>query len=165
MTLRELIHHVMDRGYFNKTVAFLHTVNDTFKDRKMEEVYSAYTNAIRELIELPGSEELEGWTIIVDSEEQDGEEYSDVYLADDQEGKAAMDFIDWIDIIDLPINDRISRELSEKLGHVLYEITWWGFTRSSVNQQREELEIKGEDAVVEFSSISAIWMEDQEEDE
>jgi len=139
----------MDRGYFNKTVAFLHTVNDTFKDRKIEEVYTAYTNAIRELIELPGSDELVDWTIVVDSEEQDGEEYSDVYLANDQEGKVAMDFIDWNDIIDLSIDDRISRELSEKLGHVLYEITWWGFTRSSVNQQREELESQA-DNTIEF---------------
>lgn len=137
----------MDRGYFNKTVAFLHTVNDTFKDRKTEEVYAAYTNAMRELIELPGSDELVDWTIVVDSEEQDGEEYSDVYLANDQEGKVAMDFIDWNDIIDLSIDDRISRELSEKLGHVLYEITWWGFTRSSVNQQREELEEQADDTI------------------
>jgi len=151
MTLRELLHHVMDRGYFNKTVAFLHTVNDTFKDRKMEDVYTAYTNAIRELIELPGSEELDGWTIVVDSEEQDGEEYSDVYLSNDNEGKVAMDFIDWNDIIDLPINDKISRELSEKLGHVLYEITWWGFTRSSINQQRDELEEVGDSELIEFS--------------
>ena len=151
MTLRELLHHVMDRGYFNKTVAFLHTVNDTFKDRELEEVYTAYTNAVRELLELPGSEELEGWTIVVDSEEQDGEEYSDVYLSNDGEGKTAMDFIDWNDIIDLPINDKISRELSEKLGHVLYEITWWGFTRSSINQQRDELEEASEGELIEFS--------------
>lgn len=156
MTLRELLHHVMDRGYFHKTVSYLHTVNDTFRDRDVGEVFSAYTNAVREIIELPGSDELDGWTIIVDSEEQDGEEYSDVYLSNGKDGKVAIDFIDWNDIVDLPIDDRISRELSEKLSHILYELTWWGFTRSSINQQREELEEQSKDKLIEFP-LSGLW--------
>ena len=52
-----------------------------------------------------------------------------------------MDFVDWNEIIDLKINDKVSRELSEMLAHVLYELSWWGFTNQSITDQRESAEI------------------------
>ena len=139
MTLRELINYVMDRGNFHKTVSFLHVTNTTFKERNIHDVTHMYSNMVSELLELPGSDELEKYTIVVESAEQDGEDFIDTHLIDSDLNRVAMDFVDWNDIIDRKIDDKVSRELSEMLAHVLYELSWWGFTNQSITEQREEL--------------------------
>ena len=149
MTFRELINHVLDRGYFNKTVNYIHAVDVNLKDKNIDVVFKSYTDVTRELLELPGSGELDGHYIHVDSVVENDTEYSHVTLFDDNE-HYAMDFVDWNDLIDLPIKDKTSTETSEMLAHVLHEITWWGFTRSSVTQQGEELLKSQNEDTIEF---------------
>lgn len=149
MTFRELINHVLDRGYFNKTINYIHAVDINLKDKGIDAVFKAYTNVTRELLDLPGSNELDGHVIHVDNVMEDGVEYSHVTLFDDNE-QYALDFVDWNDLIDLPIKDKTSTEVSEMLAHVLHEITWWGFTCSSILQQGEELLKSGLENTIEF---------------
>jgi len=142
----------MDRGNFHKTVTFLHATNTTFKERGIHDVTHMYSNMVSELLELPGSEELEKYTIVVESADQDGEDFTDTHLIDEDLNRVAMDFVDWNEIIDLKINDKVSRELSEMLAHVLYELSWWGFTNQSITDQREELlEQSRPENLIEFS--------------
>ena len=133
MTLRELIHYVMDRGLITKTFTYIHQVNSAWHDKPIIEIHRAYTNVIRDLLESPGIEKPTG-KIVVDYTIQDNEESTDVYLVDDTGERCALDFTDWNDLIDLPVDDKISKELTQMLGHVLYEITWWGFTNESIRQ-------------------------------
>lgn len=149
MTLRELLNHVMDRGVFSKTVNYIRSVDDNIGEKPIDDVFHGYTNAARELLELPGDDKFNDHQIVVDCVIENGQEYSNVLLTDGQTNYA-MDFMDWNELIDLEIKDKTSRELSEMLAHVLYEITWWGFTRESVNQQREELEQVKDDDLIEF---------------
>ena len=153
MTLRELINYVMDRGNFHKTVTFLHTTNTTFKERSIHDVTHMYSNMVAELLELPGSDELSNYTIIIEPAEQDGEDFIDTHLIDSEGNRVAMDLVDWNEIIDLKINDKVSRELSEMLAHVLYELSWWGFTNQSITDQREELieQSENRENLIEFS--------------
>lgn len=157
MTLRELIHYVMDRGLITKTLTYIHQVNSTWHEKPMAEIHRAYTNVVRELLDSPGKEDTT-YKIVVDSNVQDGEDLTDVYLIDVNGDRCALDFTDWNDLIDLPIEDKISRELTQMLGHVLYEITWWGFTNESIRQQREELIQMSEDTdnLIPFEGLSAI---------
>ena len=149
MTLRELINHVLNHGNFNKTVNYIRQVDQTIGDKPIDDVFHAYTNATRELLELPGDPKYIDHEIVVESVVENNEEFSKVTLHDG-ETTYAIDFMDWNELINLEIKDKISRELSEMLAHVLYEITWWGFTRESVNQQRKELEDVDKDDLIEF---------------
>lgn len=149
MTLRELINHVLNHGNLNKTVNYIRQVDKTIGDKPIDDVFHGYTNATRELLELPGDDKFKDHEIVVESVVENNEEFSKVTLHDGATAYA-IDFMDWNELIDLEIKDKISRELSEMLAHVLYEITWWGFTRESVNQQRKELEDIDKDDLIEF---------------
>lgn len=150
MTLRELINHVLNRGAFAKSVNYIRNVDDIIQQKPIDNVFTAYTNAARELLELPGDDKYKDHVIVVDSMVQDGAECSHVTLFDGDE-HFALDFMDWNELVDLEIKDKISQELSQMLAHILYEITWWGFTRESVKQQREELENMDRDNLIEFN--------------
>lgn len=138
MTLRELIHFIMDRGLATKTIGYIHETDPRWKEKPVEGVFRSYTNVLRELIELDGGCELEGYMIIVESNSQDGEEFTDVYLCNGED-KWSTSFVDWNELIDLPVQDRISAEITDILAHVLYDITFYGFTRKSVMDSSEEL--------------------------
>ena len=114
-----------------------------------------YSGVIRELLDVTPDDELHDHVIVIkQAYDQNNNEYIDVHLENTQDGTTtAIDFIDWAKIIDLPIHDDISREVTQMLAHVLYELTWWGFTRESVRQQGDELIQMAQDKhnLVEFS--------------
>lgn len=148
MTLRELINHVLDRGKFQKTIGYIHNTDSRWREEAVDRVYKSYTNAARELVELPGDDELEGHVIVVDSNVQDDEEFTDIYIQCGED-KWGTSFIDWNSLIDLPVDDRISLEVSEILAHVLYDITFWGFTRKNVLEAGDSLSNSDKTDVVE----------------
>ena len=149
MTFRELINHVMNRGNLSKCINYIRSVDSDINDKHIDTLFNRYTNTVRELIELPGSDTYTGHTLCIESLIDDDHETSRMYMTDGKD-KWAIDFIDWNDLIDLPIKDAISTEVSEMLGRVLYEITWWGFTRSSVLQQGQELSNIDKDNLIEI---------------
>lgn len=138
----------MNRGMLPKTINYIRNVDEIIAAKPIDNVFKAYSNAVRELIELDGCDMYENNTIIVEPQVIDDVEYSHVYLSDGTE-TWAMDFTDWNGLIDLQIDDKISVDVSEMLAHVLYEITWWGFTRESINQQARELEDLDKDNLIE----------------
>ena len=147
MTLRELIHFVMDRGKSTHTIGYIHTFDPRWKERPIDDVFHKYTNALRELLELSGCDELEGHSIVVEGNVQDGEEFTYVYIGNGDD-KWSTSFVDWNELIDLPVVDMTSVELTEMLAHVLYDITFYGFTRKSVMDSAESLhEVMKEDTI------------------
>ena len=150
MTLRELIECVTTKGFFNKTVTQLQILHGDHPDT--QQVIRKYRNVVDQMLDLPGDDRLNDHTIVIDSGvDAANNEYIKVYLRCGQDNTWGVDFIDWNELIDLPIQDKISNELSGMLAHILYELTWWGFTRESVNQQRTELENVSKDNIVEFN--------------
>ena len=145
----------MDRGYMHKTMMCLSTLSKDYTDDKIPYMVEKYSGVIRELLEVDPDDELHDHVIVIkQAYDQDNNEYIDVHLENTQDGTTtAIDFIDWAKIIDLPIHDDISREVTQMLAHVLYELTWWGFTRESVRQQGDELIQMAQDKhnLVEFS--------------
>jgi len=65
--------------------------------------------------------------------------YVDVHLEHDGT-TFAVDYIDWTRLIDLQIRDDIGLQAHDILAHILWEITFHGFTNSKVKQSRETLE-------------------------
>lgn len=145
MTLRQIVDHVVARGQFHKTVSHLHHLGDeAWPGKKLADVETAYIKVAAELLELPGSEILEGHHIFVDQQVFEDTQQIHVVIKY-QEETSAMDFIDWNDLVDLEVKDNISVEITEVLAHVLYEITFWGMCRDSINQQRVDMEKASED--------------------
>jgi hypothetical protein len=134
-------------------------MNSDWKERRVDEVTSTYRRVVDEITDLPGSDNLSGTRIVVDQVSADGVSHIDVYIKDDKDERWGIDFIDWNDLVDLKIEDRISNEVSEMLAHILYEITWWGHTRKSVNDQGMQMVREAEDAdnIIEFSLSGVDW--------
>lgn len=156
MTLRELINHVTTRGFFNKVGSHLQAMNSDWKDRDITEVTRSYRNVVDEIVDLPGGDDLIGHVIVVDQVNEDDVSYIDVYMQDEQGDRWSIDFIDWNELVDLKVDDRISNEVSEMLAHILYEVTWWGRTRRSITDQADELlaEAQDKDNLFAFSLSS-----------
>lgn len=156
MTLRELLHFVMDRGSFTKTISFIHETDSRWHkdDVPIDKVFRSYTNAARELLELDGGCELDGYSIVIEGNVQDGEEFTDVYLSNGDD-KWGTSFVDWDELIDLTVDDRTSVAIHEILAHVMYDITFHGFTRKSVIDAGEDLRSipEGDTIVFDLSSF------------
>ena len=156
MTLRELIDHVTTRGFFNKVGSHLQMMNSDWKDHDITEITKSYRKVVDEIADLPGGDDLTGHVIVVDQVSADEISYIDVYMKDEQGQRWRIDFLDWNELVDLKIDDRISNEVSEMLAHILYEVTWWGRTRRSVTDQGKELlaEAQDKDNLLMFSLSS-----------
>ena len=152
MTLRQLIDHVVSRGNFHKTITHLYHLGNTVWENNTEaDVEKRYLKVVAELSDLEGTDTYAGDHIHVRSNVFEGQEQIDVVLCDDT-NTTAMDFVDWNDIIDLQVKDDVSREISEMLAHVLYEITWWGMSRNSINEQAKEMvdEVANKNNLISF---------------
>lgn len=128
-------------------------MNPEWKERDTEDIISTYRRVVDEIADLPGSDALENATIVIDQVSADSVSYIDVYIKDADDARWGIDFIDWNDLVDLKVDDRISNEVSEMLSHILYEMTWWGHTRQSINDQAQDLldQANDIDNLIEFS--------------
>lgn len=52
----------------------------------------------------------------------------------------AVDYVDWTWLIDLHVRDDIGLQAHDILAHILWEITFHGFTNNKVKNSRETLE-------------------------
>lgn len=131
-------------------------MNSDWKDHDITEITKSYRKVVDEIADLPGGDDLTGHVIVVDQVSADEISYIDVYMKDEQGQRWSIDFLDWNELVDLKIDDRISNEVSEMLAHILYEVTWWGRTRRSVTDQGKELlaEAQDKDNLLMFSLSS-----------
>lgn len=154
MTLRELLEHVISHDLFGECVTFLHSINDEWNGKEFDALFKSYSNVANELTDLPGDDELEGHQIRlqdVTSEIQSiKESYIDVHLYDG-ESPWSIDFVDWNQLIDLPVDDQTdTRSLTTRLAVILYEMTFWGRTRHGVLHEAETLK-NVNDNIIPFS--------------
>ena len=108
----------------------------------VDHVSAKYTQASQEMMELPGLPGCEGHTIkiVKDIDSTDKETYYDIQLYDPETKQVySVAYTDWADLIDLEIACDDKVELLEQLGHILYELTFYGFSRDEVAKARAEL--------------------------
>ena len=147
MTLRELIqeHIRLEQtglNIFDKLAKHITNIHPEWSEKK--DVLKTYTRVAKEIEDLPGDDELKGHVIVIDDVEntlfEKTESWVDVHLLDSEGDKWSLDMTDWNGLVDLEIKDNTSRTLSEKLAHILYEITFWGTTRAAVIHESRQLE-------------------------
>ena len=160
MTFRELINHVMNRG------ASLHVyaaISDThYKGEHLNEVCDKFTCVIRELLNLPEgpvSDHINNdfYLRLKNVSFLDGSDGPDVVLYDSAEDKEyACDFTEWVDLIDLQVEDKIGLPLDSILAHILYEITFWGWNVDQISEERNKMIIASDEATEEITSLSGL---------
>lgn len=145
MTLRDLIHAVMDTGNWNKVTSIIYDTYYTENDSR-EAVDSSYMSALAELIEMPHDKQhtqivIEQTTTLVPGRDHDTtiEKYINVRLYEPDEGACSTSYVEWTELIDMAVVDETDSNMNEQLAHILYEITFHGFSNESVKQAAAEL--------------------------
>jgi len=63
---------------------------------------------------------------------------SDKYIHSEVEDEIySFDFIEWRDIIDMEILKTVKISDIECLAHILWEITFWGFSEEEIEKQKQ----------------------------
>lgn len=145
MTLRDLIHAVMDTGNWNKVTSIIYDTYYTENDSRSA-VDGAYMNAFAELIEIPVNKQdtqivIEQCTTVIPGRHDDEtiEKYVNVRLQDPKEGPCSAGYVEWTELIDMTIVDETDSNMNEQLAHILWEITFYGFSNQSIKQAAAEL--------------------------
>lgn len=149
MTLRQLINAVMETGNINKVTSIIYdTYYQETDDRQVCD--QMYIGVVRELIEIDGDDQLSvnhdmlihEHTSMTTNKQPDGfvEKYVDVCLTEhDSNETFAIDMIKWSQVIDMNINNKDNFSMFDQLAHVLWELTFHGFTSEQVDHERDKL--------------------------
>ena len=140
MTLRELIEYVYDNDL--DTDLFTSIYNNYYTNKKftLPDVIQRYSESIREIIELPEFNNMD-YHILVESENSDGENWVDVSLIDTATNETlSVDYVDWSELVDLLIEDRVGLCHYDRLAHVMWELTFHGFSREEIKENALDLE-------------------------
>lgn len=132
-TLRELVATVG----LEEALSYLRRWHPTqVSDRDLR---AAYEGVVAELVSLPlrpphaqGNDDL----VALKVRRRDHREV--VGVANDG-AEYALDYVDWAELIDLPVWYEPPMTTAEALASALWEITFYGFSRAAVNARREEL--------------------------
>ena len=138
MKLLDLANNVMNHGDFHKTVMCLAQTHH--QDTSVQQVYMIYTDVMRELLESDANDKYADHQLVLDDvvDEDTHEEYMDVTLKK-QDETWAIDFIPWGDLLCCEVVDNVGMDTSNLLAHILWELTFWGWTNSDVQEQANTL--------------------------
>lgn len=161
MTLRELIQEIIKLDEFENLASNIIDIHpDWGKSKKYDQVLKTYTRVAKEIEDLPGDDELEEHVIVIEKLEDTPfnktDSWIDVHLCDMDGDKWSLDMTDWNGLVDLKIIDRTCETLTERLAHILYEMTFWGTTRAAVLHEAAQLELISKDK----SNIIEVSMEE-----
>lgn len=148
MTLRGLIHDVVTAGdllvVFNILYDEYYADRDDINDNSIDYVIESYASVCKELIKLDVEEYMyysDDQLYVSEEADLDGEIYIGVCLRNKvTEDTYAVDFIPWNELIDLEIYSLTNLDKNAILAHILWEITFYGYTSEKVNKEREKLE-------------------------
>ena len=145
MTLRDLINAVMDTGNWNRVTSIIYDTYYTENDSR-KHVDQAYIGALAELLDLPHNKQdisivIEQCTTVIPGRDDQStiEKYVDVRLQQPTQGPCSVNYVEWTELIDMIIDDQLDLNIYEQLAHVLWEITFHGFSNQSVKQAIQDL--------------------------
>jgi len=144
MTLRDLLKKCRYKDVFN----ILH--QEYYKKKQKEEIYQAdcgyraVFNNLLMLPHLPWTDKGHEYQIYIrkniDEINEDNDEFIDVSLyCEEDEQIYAMDFTPWEDLIDAEIRKGVFLDDCTILAHILWEITFYGYTREAVKEAEDNL--------------------------
>jgi len=136
MTLRELLYRKSYKNIFN--VIYKTFLKDHPQD-KVVDLSIKFEQAFRELKSVEQNNKTKN-LVVLNEVENEKEQIIDVCFYDDHEDEHyALDFMDWGEIIDCEVIASKKFNQTTIVAHVLWEITFWGFNREKITEERKEL--------------------------
>jgi hypothetical protein len=136
MTLRELLYRKSFKNIFN--VIYKTFLKDRTQDRIVD-LSIKFEKAFRELKNIEQQNKTKNF-ISLNEIEDEGEQIIDVCFYDESEDEHyALDFMDWGEIIECEVVAPKKFNQTTIVAHVLWEITFWGFSREKITEQRKTL--------------------------
>ena len=141
MNLKELLKSINYKTTFNY-IYKIYYKDKHFEDYKIMEKDASYRKALEELksLEFEFKEEnkdLRIYILKIQDEDEQGDRV-DVCLYDElNDSIFSIDFVPWNQLIELDIQDGINANKEELAAHILWELTFWGFTSQEVEKQAE----------------------------
>ena len=137
MTLRDLLKKCRYKDVFNS----IH--EKYYQGKKSGETYEAdtgYRKVFSELLMLPAKKSSEYHIYLTKECPEINKKGVHVSLyCEEDEQTYAMDFTPWEDLIDAEIRKEISLDDTTTVAHILWEITFYGFSAGAVNEAKDEL--------------------------
>ena len=138
-TFRQLLKENNYKYVFNE-IHNLYLKGYTFNEK--QEFDLKFYSVWHELEELKGiSKKNKKLYLNINKVSEEGrEEGIEVCLFDESEDELfALDFIDWNDIIDMKVLRAVNVSDKKCLAHILWEITFWGFSNEKVKEESLKL--------------------------
>jgi hypothetical protein len=136
MTLRELLYRKSYKNIFN--IIYKTFLKDHSQD-KIVDLSIKFEKAFRELKSVEQQNETKN-LVVLNEVENEEEQIIDVCFYDDHEDEHyALDFMDWGEVIECEVVAPKKLNQTTIVAHVLWEITFWGFSREKINEEKKEL--------------------------
>ena len=136
MTLRELLYRKSYKNIFN--VIYKTFLKDNSQDRIID-LSIKFENAFTELKSIEKQNKTKNLVVLNEIESEE-EQIIDVCFYDDkQDEHYSLDFMDWGEIIDCEVVAPKKFNQTTIVAHILWEITFWGFSREKITKERKEL--------------------------
>ena len=142
MTFKDLINKVSYKRVFNvihKEYYLDSKYSDSEYRQKMMEIDYSFSKAFDSIRMQKPSNPDEKYAISFRIVDEDTEEpYIDVFLYDEiSDENFAVDFCDWCNVLSYEVSNPLNFTNEEMVAHILWEITFWGFSQEKVNEQKE----------------------------
>jgi hypothetical protein len=136
MTLRELLYRKSYKNIFN---VIYKTFLKERKNNQITELSIKFENAFTELKSIEKQNKTKNLVVLNEIESEE-EQIIDVCFYDDkQDEHYSLDFMDWGEIIDCEVVAPKKFNQTTIVAHILWEITFWGFSRKKITEERKEL--------------------------
>lgn len=136
MTLRELLYRKSFKNIFN--VIYKNYLKDKSSD-KITEYSISFEKAFEELKNVELNKKTKNLIVLNEIKDKD-EEVIDVCFYDDSEDEHfALDFMDWGEITECEVVAPKKFNQTTIVAHILWEITFWGYSRDKITEQRKTL--------------------------
>ena len=122
-----------------------------YSNSELMDIDSAYLTAFKTLLAKEPSSPEDNYKISLKTVDDEGDPYIDCFLYDeDSDQSFAMDFSNWSDLLSFEIYNPLNFTDAEIAAHLLWEMTFWGFTESEIEKQKQ-ITLESEE---DFSEIS-----------
>ena len=152
-TLRESIDQLVSSSQLYDIYVSVYNNYYSNKDITMMDVERRYSKVIDELMDLPKHNDMSHHLLLT----QEKEHAAHVGYLDVDTGEIhALDFIDWVELIDLMIEDRSGWNMADQVSHVLWELTFWGWNRDTIRKGASDLMNSCAESEVEMIELSTL---------
>ena len=115
-----------------------------YKDRNTDDLIQlslTYRKVVKDLIDLPSNPDSKFKIYITEKEcDEKGEKFIDVcFYNEDDDELFALDLTSWENLIDLEIYKAVEMDDYSALAHILWEITFWGWSDDKIKEERDSL--------------------------